>query len=476
MQGKQWRRLLAWGILCWGGWMMASGRGGAFEGARAAFPPQDPAGPAWSWNQPIYEVSLEKQTEAGTFRAFESRLPDLRRLGVGIIWLMPIHPRSGNPPDKPHYDSPYCVRDYYDVDPRYGTKEDFRRLVRAVHEAGMYVIMDWVPNHTAWGNPLLQSHPEFYAKDAEGRIRQAGPWADVAQLDHSNREVWNYMRDARLYWIREFDVDGFREDVAGALPMEYWEWLAPQLQAAKPIFWLAESDDPKLHPVFHMTYDWTFQTVVWKVVHFEGKPDLFDEFLLAERRRYPPPALRMRHLTNHDMDGSGYAWGNRPFIDIPFLERTSLTEKYGPAHQAAAVLMTTLPFGRPMIWNGQELGLLERTPRKLPWKESPFFDFYRRLFSLYREHPALYRGDFRRVAADSPGVYAFVRQSEDDCAATVCNLSGETVRCLLAELPRDLPDDRRTFREVFTDEERSLADLTTQPLELAPWSYCVWAN
>lgn len=441
-----------------------------------ALPAQDPAGPPWSWNQPIYEVSLEKQTEAGTFRAFQSRLPELRRLGVGILWLMPIHPRDGNPPDKPSYDSPYCVRDYYDVDPRYGTKEDFRELVRSVHEAGMYLIMDWVLNHTAWGNPLIQTHPEFYAKDAAGHICQAGGWADVAQLDYSNRAVWNYMRDARLYWIREFGVDGFREDVAGALPLEYWEWLEPQLQAAKPIFWLAEADDPKLHPVFHMTYDWTFQPAVWKILHFDGKPGLLDEFLIDQRRRYPPPALRMRHLTNHDMDREGYAWGNRPFIDIPFLEKTSLTEKYGPAHEVAAVLMTTLPFGRPMIWNGQELGILERSPQKFAWAQNRWFEFYRRLFSLYREHPALFRGDFRRLALDCPGVYAFVRQSEGDCVVTAVNFSGQTARCALGGLPHDLPDDRRVLREIFTEEERPAADLASQPLELSPRSYFVWAN
>ena len=188
-----------------------------------------------------YEVSLELSTPGGKFREFEQRLDALKDLGVGIIWFLCVFPRGGNPPDKPPSNSPYCVRDYYDVNPAHGTRDEFKHLVTAVHALGMYVMMDWVPNHTAWGNDLIKAHPEFYRKDKQGHIVQAGPWKDVAQLDYSNRQLWEYMYQARKHWIEKYDVDGFREDVAEAVPLEHWLWLRPKLNALKPVFMLAEA-------------------------------------------------------------------------------------------------------------------------------------------------------------------------------------------------------------------------------------------
>ena len=219
-----------------------------------------PAGPRWAWNQPVYETSLELATPTGKFAEFEERLDALKDLGVGIIWFVPIFPRGGNPPDKPRSNSPYCVRDYLDVNPKHGTKEEFKHLVAAIHARGMHVMMDWVPNHTSWGNQLIKTHSEFYKKDREGHIAQAGPWRDVAQLDYGNRALWQYMYEARSYWIAKFDVDGFREDVANFVPLEFWRWLRPQLDAIKPVFLLAETDKPEFHPMFDMTYDWNSQT------------------------------------------------------------------------------------------------------------------------------------------------------------------------------------------------------------------------
>ena len=185
-----------------------------------------PAGPAWSWNLPVYETSLDAATRHGKFPEFEQRLDGLQDLGVGIIWFLPIFPTGGNPPDKPQSNSAYCVRDYLDVNPRHGSKEEFKHLVAAIHAHGMHVIMDWVPNHTSWGNTLTQTHPEFYKKDKDGHVLAASSaWKDAAKLDYANRGLWEYMYQARKYWITQFDVDGFREDVAGAIPMEHWQWL-----------------------------------------------------------------------------------------------------------------------------------------------------------------------------------------------------------------------------------------------------------
>jgi glycosidase len=267
--------------------------------------PVQPAGPSWSWNLPIYETALDVATPSGKFCEFENRLDALRDMGVGVIWFLPIFPRGGNPADKPQSHSAYCVRDYYDVNPHHGTKEGFKHLVAAIHQRGMYVMLDWVPNHTSWGNSLITTHPEFYKKDRTGQIVQAGPWADVAQLDHSNRAVWQYMLEARTYWIKEFGVDGFREDVAGALPQEYWQWLRPRLNAVKPVMLLAEADTPRLHPVFDVTYDCTSQVYFYMIARGTWPASALDRLLGEERRLFPRGSMRMRQLATPGRQPAG---------------------------------------------------------------------------------------------------------------------------------------------------------------------------
>ena len=216
------------------------------------------------------------------------------------------------------------MRDFYDVNPQHGTKDDFKHLVDAIHARGMYVMMDWVPNHTSWGNSLIKSHPEFYKKDSAGRIVHPGPWTDVAQLDHSNRAVWEYMLEARKYWIKEFGVDGFREDVAGGLPHEYWQWLRPRLNAIKPVLMLAEDESPALHPAFDLTYDCTSQAYFYMMARGTWSASALDRFLDEERKLYPAGAGRMRHLSNHDMAREQYSWFTRA---TPRQERVRLSRE-----------------------------------------------------------------------------------------------------------------------------------------------------
>ena len=437
---------------------------GYASAGKAASP--HPAGPAWARNLPIYETALELSTPNGKFHEFEQRLDALKDVGVGIIWFLPIFPRGGNPPDKPASNSAYCVRDYYDVNPAHGTKEEFKHLVAAAHAHGMYVMMDWVPNHTAWGNDLIKTHPEFYRKDKEGHIVQAGPWKDVAQLDYSNRQLWEYMYQARKHWVENFGVDGFREDVAEAIPLEHWLWLRPKLNALKPVLMLAEADTPKLHPAFDMTYDWTSQCHFYMIARGDWSASSLDKMLDKERQAFPAGAVRMRHLTNHDMQYLQYAWDNRAHLDAreyPFLEQTPLPKKYGLGDRAFAVLCATLPNSRPMVWNGQELGILAKTP-KLRWSDSPYLEFYRKLLHAYRENPALYEGDFHRIViAKSESVYAFWRRTASNQAVVIVNLGNQKQHITL-----DMKEVAGGFTEVFTAESK---DLATAELDLGPWGY-----
>jgi hypothetical protein len=443
----------------------------AWAAAQAAAAAQ-PAGPAWAHNQPVYEASLDLATPTGKFREFEERLDALKDMGIGIVWLLPVFPRGGNPPDKPQSNSPYCVRDYYDVNPAHGTKEDFKHLVAAIHARGMYVMIDWVPNHTAWGNALIQTHPEFYRKGKDGKIVQAGPWKPMAQLDYGNRAVWEYMYEARKFWITEFGVDGFREDVAASVPLAHWQWLRPRLDALKAVFVLAEADEPRLHPAFDMTYDWTSQAYFYMIARGTWPASSLDRMLEEEARKFPAGAVRMRHLTNHDMAILQHGWGNRAVLgesEYGFLEKTPLAEKYKGGDRAFAVLCATLPASKPMIWNGQELGILARTPR-LKWQESPYTAFYRTLLGAYRRNPALYLGEFGRIAA-SPldAVYAFWRRAGENRAVVVVNLSGEARRTAL-----EVGEAAGQYTELFAASAKTLAARET--LDLEPWAYRLYVR
>ncbi len=192
----------------------------------------------------------------GTFKAFEKHLPRLKEMGVGILWLMPIHP-IGEKNRKGTLGSYYSVKDYKAVNPEFGTSKEFKALVDKTHKMGMYVIIDWVANHTAWDNIWMIEHPEFYTQDSLGNFIPPVPdWTDVADLNFDNKNLWTAMIDALKFWVEEYDIDGYRCDVAGMVPIEFWIEARKELDKIKPVFMLAEWDTPEMHEAFDMTYDW----------------------------------------------------------------------------------------------------------------------------------------------------------------------------------------------------------------------------
>ncbi len=229
---------------------------------------------------------------------------------------------------------------------------------------------------------------------------------------------------------------------------------------------LAEADSPKLHPAFDMTYDWTSQCNFYMIVRGTWSAGSLDQMLDKERLTFPEGAVRMRHLTNHDMQYLQYAWDNRAHLDsseYSFLERTDLAKKYGPGDRAFAVLCATLPNSKPLVWNGQELGIFSHTP-KLQWKGSPYLDFYRKLLHAYRENPALYEGDFHRITTAKPAsVYAYRRRTASNQAVVIVNLGNQPQHITLG-----VNEVAGKFSEVFTGESK---DLTAAELDLRPWGY-----
>ncbi|MEY3637431.1 MAG: Alpha-amylase 2 [Pseudomonadota bacterium] len=255
---------------------------------------------SWSRSANIYEVNVRQYTPEGTLNAFAAHLPRLHQMGVDILWFMPIQP-IGKLKRKGKLGSYYAVADYAAVNPEFGTLKDFKALVQQAHALGMKVIIDWVANHTAWDHVWVKQHPDWYLKNDKGEIHsfqydngtEVEDWSDVVGLDYSQKPLWTAMTQAMQFWVKEADIDGFRCDVAQLLPLKFWQQARAKLDALKPMFMLAESDNAQLHDqAFDMTYDWALQNVLKKIA--KGQADVRDlqAYLVATKAAYPADAYR----------------------------------------------------------------------------------------------------------------------------------------------------------------------------------------
>jgi glycosidase len=369
----------------------------------------------WVRDGVVYEIYPRAFSSQGNFNGITARLDDLKDLGVKILWLMPIHP-IGQEKKKGTIGSPYAVRDYYGINPDYGTKEDFKRLVTEAHRRGLKVIIDIVANHTSWDSVLMK-HPEFYVHDAQGRITYPHDWSDVAELNYDNPELRRYMTDMLKYWLREFDLDGFRCDVAEEVPTDFWENARAELDRLKPdIVMLAEGHKAELlRKAFDFDYSWPLHSSLTNAL--QGRrpvADLRDEWE-KEFKAWPRGAVHMRFSDNHD-------------------ERRAIARFGEPAALAASALMFTLD-GVPLLYNGMEVGdttesgapaLFEKLPVFWPIAERrpEFPRFYRQIIELRKSSTALRRGSLEWLrTSDESRVLSFLRRSGDEEVLVAINLS-----------------------------------------------------
>jgi glycosidase len=377
----------------------------------------------WARNANIYEVNLRQYTPQGTFAAFQDHLPRLKRMGVKILWLMPIQP-IGARNRKGTLGSYYSVRDYVAVNPEFGTLDDFKRLVKATHDAGMHVIIDWVANHSAWDHAWVAEHPRWYKKNDQGEIhsyaydngREIEYWTDVVGLDYAQPALWPAMTDAMKFWVRETGIDGYRCDVASLVPTPFWEQTRAALEQIKPVFMLAESAAPELHRrAFDMTYDWSLYDALTEIAGGHADADQLAVYLDDASHRYPGDAYRMTFTTNHDKN----AWEGND------------AERFGEAaFKVFAVLAATLP-GMPLIYGGQESWLDKRVAffekDAIEWKDHRLGEFYAGLLRLKTETSALWNGAdggaAEVLATGNKAVFAFTRSDANDAVTVVANLS-----------------------------------------------------
>ena len=266
--------------------------------------------------QVIYSVYVRAHTAEGTFRAVIPDLDRIRSFGTDIIWFMPIHP-IGIEGKKGSLGCPYANRDYRDVNPAYGTLEDFKALVKEIHERGMKVMIDVVYNHTSPDSVLYQTHPEFFYHDAAGRPgNRYGDWADVIDLDYTNRALWDYQIESLCFWASI--VDGFRCDVASLVPLEFWKEVRAAVKKVNPAcIWLAESvhlsfgckarrlglpaiRDSEGFEAFDLEYDYDIREVFDDFLYGRCPLSHWTDMLNFQEATYPDNYNKMRCLENHD--------------------------------------------------------------------------------------------------------------------------------------------------------------------------------
>lgn len=375
------------------------------------------ARPSESWIKDgiIYELYLRAYTQEGTFKSIIPKLNQIKNLGVSIIWIMPINP-IGELKRKGTLGSPYSIKDYFDINPEFGTKEDFREFVKEVHKLGMKLIVDVVLNHSSWDNPLIKSNPEFYTRNKKGEIVSPNKdWYDVADFNYANKELRKYMIDMLSYWVMEFDVDGFRCDVAELVPIDFWERARAELDKIKPVFVLSEGTLPQHHlKAFDMTYSWNIYDMLKDLVEGKKNSEEITKAIKTERYVYPKNSLRMRFNENHDKERAVKVFG----YDGSFI---------------TAALITTIP-GVPLIYSGQEVGdsvfasLFEKYT--IPWEENfeenEHYRFYKSLFSFRNSNRALIDGSFDEINIDN--LYAFQRSSGNNRILAIFNFSDDLVR------------------------------------------------
>lgn len=415
--------------------------------------------PDWALNATIYELNVRQYSEDGSFNSVKEDIPRLKDLGVDIVWLMPIHP-IGELNRKGELGSYYSVKDYRDVNPEFGSMDEFKNMVRAFHDSGMKVIIDWVPNHSAWDNPLAESNPGWYVKDEQGTFVSPFDWTDVIQFDYDNPELRDYMIESLKFWIVETGIDGYRFDVAHMIPVDFWNRVREELSGIKEVFLLAEADQPVLHEeAMDMSYDWRLHHIMNEVAKGEQSAlNIRNHFAYVDTA-YPHNSILMQFTSNHDEN----SWNGTVY------------ERLGEAVKTFAAFTYVIP-GMPLIYNGQEACMDKRleffTRDPIEWRDCDLFDFYKGLNNLKENNTAIWAGkkggDFSLIDTQDQDVLGFVREGERHRLIGVFNLS-DKVKNFRIRSP--LPEG-----DFVIWPENTPYDLKTLPSELQPWEYMIFTT
>ena len=414
----------------------------------------------WIASTNIYEVNIRQYSAEGSFNTFAASLPRLKDMGVEVLWIMPIHP-IGKINRKGSLGSYYSITDFKGVNPEFGTAADFKNLVQQAHELGMKLIMDWVANHAAWDNVWTKDHPEYFVRDEAGNFKPPYDWTDVIQIDHASDAEQEAMIDAMKYWVTEFDIDGFRADLAHLTPLAFWKKARTAIEPLKPnLFWLAESEEINYHEVFDATFTWEWMHRTESF--YKGSINMAGlyEVLAKYETTFPETAHRMYFTSNHDEN----TWNGTG------------TEKYGDMLKCLSVFSCTWN-GIPMIYSGEELPNLKRLQffEKDPivWTgEYELHDFYKTLLTLRKSNAALRSADaavttFHIITEGGKNIMAFLRKNDVEEVLVFLNLSNEVICFIIKDQLIN-----NSYSNVFDETENYLAPGTF--MKMQAWDYLVF--
>ncbi len=348
--------------------------------------------PQWAEQANIYEVNVRQFTDEGTLQAFQTHLPRLKELGVDILWFMPIQP-IGELYRKGALGSYYSISDYTAVHEDYGTLEDFQSIVEQAHSLGMKVILDWVANHTAFDHHWVSDHPHFYTADSAGNYpivavdNDGTPtdWTDVADLNYEAEGMREAMIGEMNWWLENADIDGFRCDVAGFVPYDFWKTAINDLRENHDsIFMLAEWEDPALMDVgFNAVYGWEFHHLLNELAQDKMNVSALAEYADKCDSLWPKETMKMYFTTNHDEN----TWNG------------TVSQRMGKLGKAMFVLSSMMERSLPLVYTGQEAGLNHQFPFftkdtvGIDWSIThPDAYFFAEMMSLKHNHVALSNG------------------------------------------------------------------------------------
>ena len=429
--------------------------------------------PCWSYDATIYELNVRQATLDGTFAAAEEQiLPQLKENGIDIIWVMPSQP-IGEVTRKGSRGSYYSIKDYSDINPEFGTKADFAHFVETAHEMGFKVILDWVANHTSPDNAWANNEGWHY-RDSLGNLMVQYDWTDIAKLNYDNKAMRYAMYKSMKWWLDTMNIDGFRCDVAGEVPTDFWNWVMPKLQKHhRPLFTLAENEDkaPELcNYAFDMYYGWTLHHLMNEVA--QGKKTVNDLWkYFADADTLQAQAIRMNFTSNHDEN----SWNGTEY------------ERMGDAYPLFAAFTYIVP-GMPLIYTGQisgnhhRLEFFEKDLIDTPESgKAPEFAMYEQLNAFRQANKALWSqpkgAPMFRLDCDNDAIFACVRprvccNQENPCPSNtviaVMNMSAQeqTVTVTLGDYAGDYT--------CICGKDKTLAE--TEKLTLMPWQYMLLSN
>jgi alpha-amylase len=406
-------------------------------------------------------------------------------LGANCIWLMPIAKSVS-------YHG-YDVTDYYHVDPRYGTDEDFRELIRAAHKRGIRIIVDFVPNHSSSDHPWFQSALNDPASPYRSWYRwssvnpnQPGPWGQVAwhkspvrdeyyygvfwqgmpDLNYGTPAVVQEMKKVTAYWLKEMGVDGFRFDAIPYLVEEGGQLkhtrgthevlrvLGDAIRREKPgSFTVGEMSDGSVDILASYYPDQLDSYFAF---------DVASGTVEAARTGDATPYYRSVLETNRKLPAGRWS----PFLTNHDQPRTMTVLADMARARVAASAMLMLP-GVAFVYYGEEIGMIGpkpdeqiRTPMQwssaagagfttgTPW-EAPQPDWvsknvatqngdpisllnhYRRLIHLRNQHPALSDGDLQLAVAMHPAIAVIMRQSPEETILIALNFGDRLIERVL---------------------------------------------